>query len=102
MVEAVEDIDGGLADTAGGEQVISHMVAEEQHELLSIERGNRFKAAVGGPDSSAGPTKYLPQNGRQTGGENTSRKHGLLIRWNPIFSNHHTDPSGNIVDTKMK
>jgi len=54
MVEAVEDIDGGLADSAGGEQVFNHMVAEEQHELLSVERRNRFKAAVGGPDSPAG------------------------------------------------
>lgn len=30
------------------------MVAEKQHELLSVERGNRFKAADGGPDSTAG------------------------------------------------
>ena len=54
MVEAVEDVDGGLADTAGGEQVLNHMAAEKQQELLSVERGNRFKAAVGGPDSPAG------------------------------------------------
>jgi hypothetical protein len=54
MVEAVEGIDGGLADTVGGEQVFNHMVAEKQHELLRVERGNRFKAAVGGPDSPAG------------------------------------------------
>jgi hypothetical protein len=53
MVEAVEDIDGGLADPAGGEQVFHHRVAEQQHELLSVERWNRFKAAVGGPDSAA-------------------------------------------------
>jgi|WetSurMetagenome_2_1015567.scaffolds.fasta_scaffold108678_4 hypothetical protein len=54
MVEAVEDIDGSLADTAGGEQVFNHMVAEEQHTLLCVERRNGFKTAVGGPDSSAG------------------------------------------------
>jgi len=30
------------------------MVSEEQHKLLSVERRNRFKAAVGGPDSPAG------------------------------------------------
>jgi hypothetical protein len=52
-VEAVEDIDGGLADTAGGEQVFNHMVAEQQHELLGVERRNRFEVAVGGPDSPA-------------------------------------------------
>jgi hypothetical protein len=28
MVKAVEDVDGGLADLAGGEQVFDHMVAE--------------------------------------------------------------------------
>jgi len=39
MVEAVKDIDGGLADTVGGEQVFNHMVAKQQHELLRIQRG---------------------------------------------------------------
>ncbi len=29
------------------------MVAEQQHELLNVERGNGFQAAVGGPDASA-------------------------------------------------
>jgi hypothetical protein len=38
MVEAVENIDGGLADTAGGEEVFNHMVAEEQHDLLRVQR----------------------------------------------------------------
>jgi hypothetical protein len=28
MVKSVEDVDGGLADSAGGEQVFNHMVAE--------------------------------------------------------------------------
>jgi hypothetical protein len=28
MVNAVEDVDGGLADLAGGEQVFNDMVAE--------------------------------------------------------------------------
>lgn len=28
MVKAVEDVDGGLADSASGEQVFNHMVAE--------------------------------------------------------------------------
>jgi hypothetical protein len=32
----------------------NHMVSEEKHELLRVQRENRFKAAVGGPDSSAG------------------------------------------------
>jgi hypothetical protein len=54
MVKAVEDIDSRLADSAGGEQVFNHMMAEQQHELLRVERGNRFKAAVGGPDAPAG------------------------------------------------
>ena len=30
------------------------MVAEQQHELLSVERGNGFKAAVSRPDSAGG------------------------------------------------
>jgi len=54
MVKAVEDVDSSLVDSAGGEQVFNHMVSEEQHKLLSVERRNRFKAAVGGPDSPAG------------------------------------------------
>ena len=54
MMKSVKDVDGGLADSAGSQQVFNHMVAEEQHELLRVERGNRFKSAVGVPDSAGG------------------------------------------------
>jgi hypothetical protein len=42
-----------LADPTGGEQVFDQMMAEEQHELLSLQRGDCLKAAIGGPDSPA-------------------------------------------------
>jgi len=54
IVKAAEDVDSRPADSAGGEQVFNDMMAEQQHELLSVERGNRFKAAGGGPDAPAG------------------------------------------------
>ena len=54
MMKSVKDVDRGLADAAGGEQVFNHMVAEQQHELSCVERGNRFKSAVGVPDSAGG------------------------------------------------
>ena len=53
MVKAVQDVQGGLADAAAGEKVSQYMVAEQEHELLAIQSGNRFKAAVGGPDAAA-------------------------------------------------
>jgi len=54
MVKAVEDVEGSLADSAAGEQVLEQMVAEQEHELGGIERCDRLKAAVGKPDSAAG------------------------------------------------
>jgi len=54
MVKAVEDVQGSLADSAAGEQVLEQMVAEQEHELGGIKRGDRLKVAAGGPDSSAG------------------------------------------------
>jgi len=53
MVKAVEDVEGGLADPAASKEVSERMVAEQQHELAAVERGDRFKAAVGGPNSAA-------------------------------------------------
>ena len=53
MVKTVQDGEGGLADPTTGEEVFEHMVAEQQHELAAVESGDRFKAAVGGPDSAA-------------------------------------------------
>jgi hypothetical protein len=54
MVKAVQDLQGGLADSAAGEQVLGQMVPEQKHELGRIERRDRLKIAVGGPDYSAG------------------------------------------------
>ena len=54
MVKTAQNVKGGLADPAAAEEVLEHMVAEQQHELDSIQRGDRFKAAVGRPDSLAG------------------------------------------------
>jgi hypothetical protein len=51
MVKAVQDVHGGLCDSIGSEQILNHMVAEQQHELLSIKRRNRFEAAVRRPDA---------------------------------------------------
>ena len=45
MVKAVEDIDGCLDDSAGGQHVFDQMMAEQEHELLRVERlvnGCRF------------------------------------------------------------
>jgi hypothetical protein len=42
MVKAVQNVKGGLADPAAGEEVLEHMVAEQEHELESIQRGDRF------------------------------------------------------------
>jgi hypothetical protein len=53
MVKAVQNVQGGLADPAAGEEVCEQVVAEKEHELESIQRGDRFKTAVGGPDSAA-------------------------------------------------
>jgi len=46
MVKAVQNVKGGLADPAAGEEVLEHMVAEQEHELESIQRGDRFEAAI--------------------------------------------------------
>ena len=53
MVKAVEDVEGGLADPAASKEVFEHLVAEQQHEPAAVEGRDRFKAAVGGPDSTA-------------------------------------------------
>jgi hypothetical protein len=45
-VEAVQDVKGGLDDAAAGQEVSEHMVAEQEHELVAMDSGNRFKAAV--------------------------------------------------------
>ncbi len=42
MVKAVENVQGGLADSAASEQAFEQMVAEQEHELGGIERRNRF------------------------------------------------------------
>ena len=54
MVKAVQNVKGGLADPAAGEEVLEHMVAEQEHELESIQRGDRFEAAAARPNSPAG------------------------------------------------
>jgi len=54
MVKAVEDVQGSLADSAGGEQVLEPMVAEQEHELGGTEHRDRLEVAAGRPDSSAG------------------------------------------------
>lgn len=54
MVKVVQNVQGGLANAAAGQKVCEQVVAEKEHELESIQRGDRFKAAVGGPDSAAG------------------------------------------------
>ena len=54
MVKAVEDVQGSLADSAAGEQVLEQMVAEQEHDLGAVERRDRFKVTVGRPDSAAG------------------------------------------------
>jgi hypothetical protein len=45
-----------LGDQVGlkGEEVLEHMVAEQEHGLGTIQGGDRFKATVGRPDSLAG------------------------------------------------
>ena len=53
MVKAVQNVQGGLADPAAGEEVGEQVVAEKEHEPESIQPGDRFKTAVGGPDSAA-------------------------------------------------
>jgi hypothetical protein len=53
MVKTVQNVEGGLADSAAGEEVLEQMVAEQEHELGGIERRDRFKVTVGRPDSAA-------------------------------------------------
>ena len=62
MVKAVQDVEGGLADAAGGEEVAEDMAAEQQHELAGVEGGDRFRAFVGGSNSAAGAQASLPDN----------------------------------------
>ena len=54
MVKAVQNVKGGLADPAAGEEVLEYMVAEQEHELGTIQGGDRFEAAIARPDSPAG------------------------------------------------
>jgi hypothetical protein len=37
MMKPVEYADSGLVDSPGGEQVFYHMMAEQQHEPVSVE-----------------------------------------------------------------
>jgi hypothetical protein len=54
MVKAVQDVEGSLADPAASKELLQHMVAEPQHQLVAVKRGDRFNAAAGGPNSPAG------------------------------------------------
>ena len=54
MVKTVQDVEGGLADAVGGEEVFADMVAEQHHELAAVERWDGFKATVGRPNTPAG------------------------------------------------
>jgi hypothetical protein len=54
VVKTVQDVDGGLADPARGEEVFDDIVAEQHHELAAVESWDWFKAAVGGPNTPAG------------------------------------------------
>ena len=56
MVETVTGCSEWPVHAAVGEEIFEHMVAEQEHELVAIEGGNRFKAAVGGPDSRLAST----------------------------------------------
>ena len=42
-----------MPDLSAGEEVFQYIVPKQQHELAGIDGGNRFKAAVGGPHSTA-------------------------------------------------
>ena len=54
MAKAVEEIEGGLADSVAGEQALQQVVAEQEDELEGIERRDRCKVTVGRPDAPAG------------------------------------------------
>jgi hypothetical protein len=54
MVKAVEDVQGGLADTAATEQVTEQAVSEEEHEAERIEGRDGLEVALGVPDAPAG------------------------------------------------
>jgi hypothetical protein len=54
VVKTVQDVDGGLADLARGEEVFDDMVTEQQHELEAVDSWDRFKVTVGGPNTPAG------------------------------------------------
>jgi hypothetical protein len=53
MVKAVQNVKGRLPDLSAGEEVFQYIVPKQQHELAGIDGGERFEAAVGGPDSAA-------------------------------------------------
>jgi len=67
MLKAVEDVNGGLTDTAGGEQVFYYMAAVQQRALLCVKGGNRFKAAIGEPYSPGGKTGGVGSLGKVLG-----------------------------------
>ena len=50
VVKAVQDVDGGLGDASGGEEVAEDKVAGQEHELAAVQSGDGFKGAVRGPD----------------------------------------------------